>query len=389
MSLILTLNAGSSSLKFGVFTNEDAPEEITGGQVERIGGKARIEIEKGGIEHGEDIDAPDHQAAAAAIMAALDKTLAGRALAGIGHRVVHGGPNFGADAVITDAVVDQIAELVPLAPLHQPNNLATIKGTRALFPGAMQVACFGTAFHLGKPFVHDTYGLPRRFYEAGVRRYGFHGLSYTYIRSALMAEDPAVAKGRVIIAHLGNGASLAAMKEGKSVATTMGFSALDGLAMGTRPGQIDAGVILYLMREHGMDYDALTQMLYRESGLKGISGLSNDMRVLLGSEAQEAAEAVAYFVARLQREIGSSTAALSGLDTLVFTGGIGENSDVIRARVLENLGYLGIILDPEANAESASVISAPDSAVTVRVIPTNEELVIARAVREELVAAGR
>jgi acetate kinase len=270
---------------------------------------------------------------------------------------------------------------VPLAPLHQPHNLAAVAAARVSFPDALQVACFDTAFHRGHPWVNDTFALPRRFYDEGVRRYGFHGLSYDYITRKLRSDFPVLAKGRVVVAHLGNGASLCAVRDGRSIGSTMGFSALDGMPMGTRCGQLDPGVLLYLM-DKGWSTADITAMLYKDSGLKGLSGLSHDMRTLLGSDAPEAAQAVEFFVFRLAREIGAMAAVLGGIDALVFTGGIGEHAAPIRARAVERLGFLGLSVDPAANAADATEIH--DGATPILVLPTDEEGVIARAVAARL-----
>jgi acetate kinase len=341
MSHILTLNAGSSSIKFAVYL-----------------------------------------AAVAAILDAVDPVVGADGVAGVGHRIVHGGTDYTAPAELTDAVLGDLARFEPFAPLHQPHNLAAVRAARDAFPGAVQIGCFDTAFHRGHPWVNDTFALPRHFYDEGVRRYGFHGLSYEYVSGRLDAIDPDDHHRRTIIAHLGNGASMCAVRGGRSVASSMGFSALDGLPMGTRCGQLDPGVVLYLLQQKDMDVAAITDLLYRESGLKGLSGLSNDMRELEASGAEAAEQAIAYFVHRIRREIGAMAAVMGGLDTLVFTGGIGEHSDRIRGEVCAGMDWLGLALDPDANATGATVISA--GRVTVRVIPTDEERVIARAVAARL-----
>jgi acetate kinase len=370
--LILTLNAGSSSIKFGLYGAGSEPEERLRGQIDRLGPTARLAL--GG--EARDVFAPDHAAGLAAILDAIGPRLDGGEIRGVGHRVVHGGPDIDGPRVLSPALTERLEALAPLAPLHQPHNLAGIDAATAAFPKAVQVACFDTAFHRGHPWVNDTFALPRRFYEAGVRRYGFHGLSYEYIAGHLSTHFKDVSQGNVIVAHLGNGASLCAMRAGRSVGSTMGFSALDGMPMGTRCGQLDPGVILHLLAE-GMEAEAITRLLYTESGLKGLSGISHDMRTLLASDAKEAAEAVDYYVFRLSREIGAMAAVLGGIDTLVFTGGIGENSAVIRARALATLGFLGLAVDSAANAANAIRIGA--GPVPVLVIPTDEERVIARA----------
>ncbi|QDC09183.1 acetate/propionate family kinase [Oceanicola sp. D3] len=381
MSAILTLNAGSSSIKFGLFDAESLEEEA-GGQVERIGGEAELDLEIPGRAKVETrLPVANHHEAVTAILAAVAPYLDGRAVVGVGHRVVHGGPDNGAPLVLDDAAIDALTQLEPLAPLHQPHNLAAVRAAREAFPGTVQVACFDTAFHRGHPFVNDTYGLPRRFYDMGVRRYGFHGLSYDYISSKLAEAYPALHEGRVVVAHLGNGASLCAMEGGKSIATTMGFSALSGLCMGTRPGQMDAGVLLWMLDDQNMSAAEITRVLYKESGLKGLSGLTNDMRRLLESDAPEAAEAVDYFVSRVAQEVAAMAAAMEGIDALVFTGGIGENAAPIRSRVLSALAFLGFSLDESANKAGNERIS---SGLAALVLPTNEELVIARAVQGAL-----
>ncbi|MCU4655148.1 acetate/propionate family kinase [Roseibacterium sp. SDUM158016] len=370
--LILTLNAGSSSIKFGLYDAAPEPEERLRGQVDGLGTAARLILG----DEVRDVAAPDHAAGLAAILAALDPHLAGAPILGVGHRVVHGGADIDGPRVLTPALIETLSGLASLAPLHQPHNLAGVRAALAAFPDAVQVAAFDTAFHRGHPWVNDTFALPRRFYEAGVRRYGFHGLSYDYIAGRLAADFNDIAQGRVIVAHLGNGASLCAMRAGRSVGSTMGFSALDGMPMGTRCGQLDPGVILHLLAQ-GMDAEAITTLLYRESGLKGLSGLSHDMRTLLASDMKEAAEAIDYYVFRLTREIGAMAAVLGGVDALVFTGGIGENSPEIRARALSGLDFLGLAVDPDANGSSATRIDA--GPVPVFVLPTDEERVIARA----------
>ena len=381
MSVILTLNAGSSSIKVGLYEAGADPRELARGQVEALGAAAVMEIETGAARERVEIGVADHATALARLIAGLQPLFAGREIAAVGHRIVHGGPDIDGPRRLTPELVAYLETLAPLAPLHQPHNLAGLRAAAAQFPQALQVAAFDTAFHRGHPFVNDTFALPRRFYEAGVRRYGFHGLSYDYIVGCLRRDHPALARGRVIVAHLGNGASLCAVHEGRSIASTMGFSALDGMPMGTRVGQLDPGVVLFLM-EQGMTAAQITDLLYSESGLKGLSGLSHDMRVLLASDSAGAEEAIAYFTSRLAREIGGLTAALGGIDALVFTGGIGENAAPIRARALERLGFLGLAVDAERNAVHAATIHA--GRVPILVLPTDEERVIARAAAEAL-----
>jgi acetate kinase len=300
----------------------------------------------------------------------------------IGHRVVHGGTRYAAPILIDDAVLAHLATLEPLAPLHQPHNLAGMRAARAHFPGIPQVACFDTAFHRGHDFAEEAFAIPREYHEAGVLRYGFHGLSYEYIAQRLAELDPEAAAGRTIVAHLGSGASICAMRAGRSVSSSMGFTPLDGLPMGTRPGQLDPGVLLWLMTERGMDAAALSDLLYHRCGLKGLSGVSNDLRDLHASDAPGAREAIDYFVARLRREIGGLAAVLGGVDALVFTAGIGENDVALRAETLATTGWLGLAVDAAANATHGSgrdgLISPPGARIRVWVIPTNEELMIAR-----------
>jgi acetate kinase len=302
-------------------------------------------------------------------------------LEAVGHRVVHGGAEFAEPVVVDDAVVAQLEQSAAFAPLHQPHNLAGIRAAMELFPTAPQVACFDTAFHRNHPWVNDVFALPRTFYDEGVRRYGFHGLSYAYVAGELHRIAPQIAAGRVIVAHLGNGASMCAIQGGQSVASTMGFSALDGLPMGTRCGQLDPGVLLYLMDQRGMSAREISDLLYKQSGLLGLSGLSNDMRTLEAAGTPEAAQAIDYFVFRCQREVGALAAAMGGIDALVFCGGIGENSRLIRARICERLGWMGIEIDHSLNAANETVISSTMARTSVMVVPTNEELVIARAAR--------
>lgn len=380
MSVLLTLNAGSSSVKFSVYAVATEPTLMVEGLVDGLGPDARL------ILRGQDraplpLGPTDHAGAMAAILAALAPVLAGRAVAGVGHRIVHGGPAYGAPVVLTPEVLDQLWAFIPLAPLHQPHNLAMVTAAQEAFPDAVQIGCFDTAFHQGHPWVNDTFALPRRFHDEGVRRYGFHGLSYDYITHHLRATDPALAAGRLVIAHLGNGASMCAVRDGQSVGSSMGFSALDGLPMGTRCGQLDPGVLLYLM-DQGLSTAEITALLYTESGLKGLSGISHDMRTLLASDAPEAAEAIDYYVFRIRRELGAMTAVLGGLDGLVFCGGIGEHAAPVRARVIAGMGYLGLTLDAGANDRDARQIGA--GPVPILVIPTDEERVIARAVARSL-----
>jgi acetate kinase len=296
----------------------------------------------------------------------------------VGHRVVHGGPDYDKPVLIDHRVVASLERFVSLAPLHQPHNLAPIRSILAGFPTLPQVACFDTAFHRTHSALADHYAIPHELHAEGVRRYGFHGLSYEYIASALQRIAPDIAKGRVIVAHLGSGASMCALNGGRSVESTMGFTALDGLPMGTRPGQLDPGVVLYLISEKGMPASNVQNFLYRDCGLKGLSGVSNDMRELETSRDPKAKLAVDYFVYRIGLNAGMLAAALQGLDAFVFTAGIGENSASIRARVMDQLKWLGVTLDPAENARHGRLISRSDSRIPVYVVPTDEELMIAQ-----------
>ena len=376
---ILTLNAGSSSIKFSIYDAGAEPVELGRGLVENLNAAAHLRVEPvTGAPCDEQIGKADHAAALKAILGHLPPILDGRQVVGVGHRIVHGGADHAAPQLLDDKSIAELHALEPLAPLHQPYNLAAVHAARAAFPDARQVACFDTAFHRGHPWVNDTFALPRAYYQKGVRRYGFHGLSYDFIAGEIARRYPELSEGRVIVAHLGNGASMCGMRAGRSVTSTMGFSAVDGLPMGTRTGQLDPGVLLYLMEFEKMDAAALTRLLYKESGLKGLSGISNDMRTLEASDAPEAAQAIAYFTARIRHEIGALTADLGGLDALVFTGGIGEHSALVRGRVCEGMEWLGLSVDPRANAGDAAEIGT--GRVRVLVIPTDEERVIARAV---------
>jgi acetate kinase len=378
---VLTLNAGSSSLKVGLFP-ETGEVPLATGLADRIGPEGVLRLkEADGTVIGAPGDLTGHQGAMAAAIAGFRRRWPDLDLRAIGHRVVHGGPGRGRPAAVDAALLAELDRLSPFAPLHQPHNLSGIRAAMAAFPGVPQVACFDTAFHRSHPWVNDTFALPRALYDEGVRRYGFHGLSYEFIACELSRAAPHLADGRVVVAHLGNGASMCGIQSGHSVASTMGFSALDGLPMGTRCGQVDPGVLLYLMDQKGMSAAEISDLLYRQSGLLGLSGLSNDMRTLEAAGTPEAAQAIDYFVFRCQREVGAMAAALGGIDALIFCGGIGENSRLIRARICERLGWMGIELDPVRNAANGRVISSDLARTSVLVVPTNEELVIARAAR--------
>lgn len=384
---VLTLNAGSSSIKFALLDAREPHAPILSGQIDGLGGatafRARADGEPASREHVWPAGSgpSDHAQALRWILDWLEARPSRETILAVGHRVVHGGTAFDRPALIDGGVIDALRRLQPLAPLHQPHNLAGIEAAREAFGDVPQVACFDTAFHRGQPFVHESFALPRRYYDDGVRRYGFHGLSYEYIAAHLRRHHPALAAGRVVVAHLGNGASMCALHRGRSVATTMGFSALDGLTMGTRCGRIDPGVVLYLLEQRHMDLQSVSDLLYRESGLKGLSGISHDMRTLEIAEqagVPDAALAIEHFVQRVRGEVGSLAAALGGIDALVFTGGIGENSVRVRERVLEGLGWLGFELDTERNREGATVLTSDQSAQPALRIATNEEGMIAR-----------
>lgn len=380
---ILTLNAGSSSLKFALF-DQAGLACIARGAVDGLGTDPRLTIRDGqGVKRVDEALAgarhvADQAAALGTILAALRTLAPGTGIAAVGHRVVHGGAHFEGPAVVDAAVMTRIRDLVALAPLHQPHNIAGIEAATAAFPQAGQVACFDTAFHRGHAFVHDAYALPRALYDEGIRRYGFHGLSYEYIAGRLAEIAPDIARGRVVVCHLGSGASMCALSTGRSVASSMGFTALDGLPMGTRPGSVDPGVLLHLLLAKGMEASALSRLLYHESGLKGLSGISNDMRALETSTDPPAAEAINYFVARIVEGIGAMAAMLDGLDAIVFTAGIGENSPMVRERVLARLSWLGVELDRARNAASETILTSDGSQVRGLVVPTDEELMIAR-----------
>jgi acetate kinase len=384
MDTILVANAGSSSVKFQVFSLEggDALKREIRGQIDGIGSHPRLRATGADravlIDRTYDKDVVhDVPAALSAAGGWLREELRIHPIA-IGHRVVHGGPDHARPVRVTSDVLRRLERYVSLAPLHQPYNLAPMRSILATMPDLPQVACFDTAFHRGHSALADHYAIPRELHAEGVRRYGFHGLSYEYIASALPRVAPEIAAGRVIVAHLGNGASMCAMEHGRSVESTMGFTALDGLPMGTRPGQLDPGIVLYLISEKGISPEKVQDFLYRECGLKGLSGISNDMRELQESSDPRASFAVDYFVYRIGLNAGMLAAALQGLDAFVFTAGIGENSAQIRAAVAGRLAWLGVSLDAAANAEGRSLISRSDSRVRVYVVPTDEELMIAR-----------
>jgi len=383
MGPILVVNAGSSSVKFQVFAADSArPQRLLKGQVDGIGTKPRLRAEVADKKKLIDQtyapeqlkDVPTALQTAGAWLRKTQKLEP----AAVGHRVVHGGPEYDQPILIDRDVLARLEEFAPLAPLHQPNNLAPIRVLLEQIAGIPQVACFDTAFHRSHDALADHYAIPQRFYSEGVRRYGFHGLSYEYVASRLPEVAPAIARGRVIVAHLGSGASMCALSGGRSVESTMGFTALDGLPMGTRPGQLDPGVVLYLVDQKKMSGSEVQKLLYNECGLKGLSGVSNDVRELEASADPKAAFALDYFVYRVGLWTGTLAAALGGLDAFVFTAGIGENSPSMRARIAAKLAWLGCALDPDANTANALLISNAKSRVPIYVVPTDEELMIAK-----------
>ncbi len=380
---IAVLNAGSSSIKFAIYQATKDERCLFRGQIEGIGVAPRRKIadDKGGVVEDRTLAAQgfDHGAATREIVETGRALLKGGSVIAVGHRVVHGGLGYTAPVRVTETVLDDLAKLEPLAPLHQPHNLAPIRAIMMAATQIPQIACFDTAFHRTQSNLAQAFALPRRFSEEGVRRYGFHGLSYEFLASRLKELAPELASGRIVFAHLGNGASLCAVKDGRSVASTMGFTAVDGLMMGTRCGAVDPGVILYMMQRHGMDAAAIEDLIYKRSGLLGVSGISSDMRALRASPDPAAKEAITLFVYRIVRELGSLVAALDGIDGLVFSAGIGERDALTRAEVAEGSRWTGAILDPARNEHTREgLISANNSSAAVWVIPTDEERLIAR-----------
>jgi len=376
--VILTLNAGSSSLKFALYKGAD--ETILRGVVEGVGQAPHISLT---APHVRRLDPPDlagssYEAVLDTLLQWLNAHLDGDVIGAVGHRIVHGGQRFVAPVRIDDAILAELDGLMPLAPLHQPHNLAAVHAIARAQPVLPQVGCFDTAFHRTMPAVATRLALPRALGDAELRRYGFHGLSYEFIAGRLRQVAPALARGRVIVAHLGSGASLCAMRDGRSVETTMGFSTLDGLVMGTRPGCLDAGAVLYLMQSRGMTAKAVEDLLYHQSGLLGVSGISGDMRELAASARPEAREAIELFTYHLAGEVGRLATALGGLDGLVFTAGIGEHDAALRAGVCRRLAWLGVVPDPAANEGGHGRISTDASATEVWIVPTDEEAMIAR-----------
>ncbi len=388
---ILVLNAGSSSVKFSLFH----PNELNGtsdmlceGQLSDIGENAHFaaaDREGSTLVNRASPKARSHETALDALLSWISKNYVQHGLIAAGHRVVHGGARYTEPVLIDSNVIDELRHLIPLAPLHQPHHIAAIEAMQRLHPGLPQVACFDTSFHHEQKAVVTNFALPRVLTEEGIRRYGFHGLSYEYIASVMPGViGEALAGARVVVAHLGSGASMCALLDKKSVATTMGFTALDGLPMSRRCGNLDPGVVLYLMQEKGMSASAVSNLLYNDSGLYGVSGISDDMRALLNSDDPHAAEAIDMFVYRINRELGSLAAALGGIDVLVFTAGIGEHAPEIRRRVCDAAAWLGVVLDNRENTAGGPRLSHPDSKVSAWVIPTNEDLMIARHTQEVL-----
>jgi acetate kinase len=379
----LAINSGSSSIKFALFTRHAVPQRMLAGTIERMGSPgAELTVTPKGGQH--DIvrsNISDHKDAASAILRALDANLIGAPLMAIGHRIVHGGPRYGDPQLITHDLTDELKRLAVFVPNHLPAEIAMVEAMAQLLPGLPQVACFDTSFHHDLPDVARRLPIPRKYDAGGIRRYGFHGLSYAYLLEELsrIAGSDA-ARGRVILAHLGSGASLAAVHEGRCVDTTMGFTPTGGLVMGTRSGDLDPGLLAYLVREEGLTADQLETLINRQSGLLGMSEVSGDMRDLLANEVSDSrcAQAIAVFCYQARKAIGAFAAALGGLDTLVFSAGIGEHVPIIRKRICEGLGFLGVRINDERNDANAPVISEPGG-VVVRVIPTDEELMIARA----------
>lgn len=382
METILVVNAGSSSLKFQLFSATEGLRRLIKGRIDGLGTSPRLlAFDTDGrllVDRSyAPADVPDLPSATHLAGAWL-REIQGVELTAVGHRVVHGGPDFARPVLLSGSVLERLEQYTSLAPLHQPHNLAPIRALLARRPELPQVACFDTAFHKTQSMVANHYAIPEKFYLEGVRRYGFHGLSYEYVASHLREVRPDIAAKRVIVAHLGSGASMCALLDGRSIESTLGFTALDGLPMGTRCGQLDPGAVLYLLSERGMSVAEVQDLLYRDSGLKGLSGISNDVRDLLGSATFQAGFAIEHFVHRVGLYAGMLAAALGGLDAFVFTAGIGENSAVIRQRIVEKLRWLGASLDPLANGEGKFLISEEGSRVALFVVPTDEELMIAQ-----------
>lgn len=383
---ILVINAGSSSVKFAVFSGSEAPEKRLAGTIDRIGtGRGHFRVEDGLrtslILQRQEFR--DHAAAIGIMIEALTELLAGEEIMAAGHRVVHGGPDCDCAKLVTPELEDELRRLVPLAPLHQPHNLAGIAAVRSRRPDLLQIACFDTAFHQGRPRLSTLTGLPRELHDDGIRRYGFHGLAFEHVVEALRGGGVDLASEKIILAHLGSGASMCALAKGRSVETTTGFSTLAGLPMGTRPGDLDPGAVLYLLKERGWKVEDLEETLYHRSGLLGLSGTSSDVRDLLSRNAA-ATEAIDYFCYQCRRHLAALTSVLGGLDRVVFSGGIGANSAEIRQRICTGLAYLGIALDDSANLSGSRLISSDASSVAIEAIHADEEEMIACHVRREI-----
>lgn len=378
--LILAVNAGSATIKFGAFALPTL-ERVGSGHIDAVGQPGCVMRVTAGADSSETsetrLSGADYVQATAALVDWVHKAFPNAAVSACSHRIVHGGADLKAPVLLDEAIFALLDGLTPLAPLHQPHNLAAARAFAAAFPDARQVACFDTAFHRGHPKVAEVYALPMALTDDGIRRYGFHGLSYEYIAQRLKALDPALAAGRTVVAHLGSGASLCALSNGQSIASTMGFTALDGLPMATRIGQIDPGAVLHMLRE-GRTVDEVERIFYRESGLLGLSGVSGDMRALQASTTPEAAFAIRYYTHHIAREIGALAIDLGGLDGIVFTAGVGENQPAIRAEIVYALGSLGAHIDAAANAEGAERFDAPGSAVKLLRVATDEEMMLAR-----------
>lgn len=376
MSRIAVLNAGSSSIKLAAYSKTKEPRLMIKGRFEGIGTTPRAQIRSpdGAVIAERETGPVDHEEATRTLIGMASAVLGDITFDAVGHRVVHGGPNQTRPVLIDDTVLNELQGLVSLAPLHQPHNLAPI---RALQPSLPQVACFDTAFHAGQKWEEQSFALPRALTREGVRRYGFHGISYDFIAARLRVVAPELARGKVVVAHLGNGASLCAIDNGRSVASTMGFTAVDGLMMGTRSGALDPGVLVYLMDQHGLDARGIEDLIYKKSGLLGVSGISSDMRALRASDQPEAKQAIGLFVHRIRREIGALAAVMEGIDGIVFTAGIGENDPATRAEVVAGCGWLGAEIDPVRNLAGETDLSAPASRIRILRIPTDEELNIA------------
>jgi len=385
---ILTINSGSSSLKFALYQLGDSEENLFKGDFSKIGetnGSFQVKNSQDNNLIQRNMDLPDHHTALEALSKWLKSDYPEHTITAIGHRVVHGGEEHKKPGLITETLIKSLNDLIPFAPDHLPHQIKAIQSLHKLYPKLKQVACFDTSFHRNMPKPAKMFAIPWEFYQQGVKRYGFHGLSYEYILSELQQiEEKPVSSKRIIIAHLGNGASMAAVKDGRSVDTTMGFTPAGGLMMSSRSGDLDPGIIIYLLKEKHLNGDQLNRLINQQSGLAGISGISSDMKVLIEKQKKESrvSEAIELFCYQAQKFIGALTAVLGGIDILIFTGGIGENAPEIRERICQQLGFLGIYLDKNLNEQNASVISVKDKPVAVRVMKTNEELMIARHTRK-------